>query len=351
MPAPTINYTATNIPAVQVLPAYVSLKTVYNLAAFPPASKRILPGAPQEFVAKLNQNAHAHDYTHRYGAGQGIGAGYDITSVTGLTAQIALGQCVIDGLVDNPVNISATIIDNSYALSPYGRVFLWLQSTGDGNPGNIIQVINSLTPPAGNPCVYLGSVKTNAGAIVEIDVSGVFYKRAGVPWRQTADTDMPGDTPPANLAFLTKTLGGLWLWDGTSYVKLGSSGTSPALAIVIRYWEGFTPVATGPDGMVIRIPYDPADGIGTLTFDIRSITFRVEVPGSTTSTVLVETSPGGGVFTPTTLDTLSLASGVYEVTHTGSLATVQSGYLLRANVSAIGTGAANWLIDLMAQKP
>jgi hypothetical protein len=71
------------------------------------------------------------------------------------------------------------------------------------------------------------------------------------------------------------------------------------------------------------------------------------VPSSAgTYTVALQKSPAGGSFSPTTLDTLSLATGVAQVTHTGSFGTVSSGDLLRVNWTAVGANAQVFTIQL-----
>jgi hypothetical protein len=110
------------------------------------------------------------------------------------------------------------------------------------------------------------------------------------------------------------------------------------------WWGNLAPVSVGPAGGIWSVPY--LEG-ASVTFNVVRTYFRFEVASTAgTYTVALQKSPAGGVFTPTTLDTLSLAAGVHEVTHTGSFGTVSSGDLLRVNWTAVGSNAQVFTIQL-----
>lgn len=110
-------------------------------------------------------------------------------------------------------------------------------------------------------------------------------------------------------------------------------------------WEAGTfPTATGQTGGIWRVPY--VNGVSK-TFNIDRITFRVETAVvSGTYTVSVEKSPGGGAFSATVIQALSLTSAAVETSATSSLGQVTSGQLLRINFTSFGVGAASYTVQL-----
>lgn len=131
----------------------------------------------------------------------------------------------------------------------------------------------------------------------------------------------------------------------------GATGsTGPAGADANRHvtvcWFGTVPTVAGTTSQAFVIPQvNGADVVFTIT----RIVLRLETAGTTTTTVLVERSPGTGVFTPTTIKSMSLASGVHEDDETaafGGGGTLTSGQLVRINWSAIGSGAATFLVQM-----
>ncbi len=96
-------------------------------------------------------------------------------------------------------------------------------------------------------------------------------------------------------------------------------------------------------GAVWKVPL--VDG-ASVTFNLTRLVFRLENPGLGTTTVRVEKSTTTGVFTPTTVETISLAAGAYEATDTTGLGSVTSGNLLRIVWTAVGTNARGYLVFL-----
>ncbi len=174
-------------------------------------------------VSKFNKNAVRGDVLGRAGAGA-IGVDWDsgssssipglnITTTGALNVTVGTGQAMIDGPVQiTTPTVVAGITDN------IARIYLWLSQAGVITPVN-----NSLTPPAGMQC-FIGSVVTAAGAVTEINGSGVCYFLGPHLVRRTADTGTPTDTPPSGLSLFTQCPGGLFYWDGSQYRNLTHSG-------------------------------------------------------------------------------------------------------------------------------
>lgn len=118
----------------------------------------------------------------------------------------------------------------------------------------------------------------------------------------------------------------------------GSSVSSRAMVLC----AALTPYLTGPDAAEIPVPYD-TNGTTPLSWSVNRLNLRVQLSGSTTSSVSIEKSSSPGAFvSDVTLGTLILNSSSYQ-TFTGSLANVVSGDKIRFNVNTIGT-AQYWTI-------
>lgn len=109
-------------------------------------------------------------------------------------------------------------------------------------------------------------------------------------------------------------------------------------------WSGPYPLSV-LTGAVWKVPL--VDG-ASVTFDLSRLLFRLEQPGTGTTTVRVEKASGGDVaFSPTTVTTLSLTGGSdYENSTTSSLGSVSSGDLLRIVWTAVGMNARGYLVML-----
>jgi hypothetical protein len=105
--------------------------------------------------------------------------------------------------------------------------------------------------------------------------------------------------------------------------------------------EAFTPVLTGADVGEVTIPF-ASDGTSILTWRVVRITLRVQTAGGA-PVVVVEKSTASGAFSATTVGTLTMGSGNYEVSTTAALGTVNSGDKIRFNVTTLAT-AQSWTI-------
>ena len=106
--------------------------------------------------------------------------------------------------------------------------------------------------------------------------------------------------------------------------------------------SAYTPVSTGADVAEVTAPYDPADGVTSITWNLRWIGLRVQTPGGAPA-ITVEKSTAVGAFSATNVGTVTLGAGAAEATATAGLGTVASGNKLRFNVGVLGT-ASNWTV-------
>jgi hypothetical protein len=146
------------------------------------------------------------------GNGFGIISGYLPTAGTGLTLNVASGSAVIGA----PVQMGAQTI----TLTDNATNYVWLKADGT------LYKTTSIAVPSGN-VTYIGRAVTVSGSITDVDTSGVVYLIGGLRIRYTADVGKPGDSPSSGTIFLTRTLDGDYLWDGTAYRRLAGDIAAP----------------------------------------------------------------------------------------------------------------------------
>lgn len=215
MPSISYNYLASENPAIVTPPVLL------NPNADPPAPTtwdRLPTGAVPDQSGRMTRNATRGDVTGRYGGGAYAGAnGLDLVWVSGLTIRVTDGQSFLDGPVtkkntDNSGYTEVALADD------IDRQFIWHTQANALPPVN-----NSLTPPT-SICRCLGSVKTVDGVVTEIDYSARYdFNQGNQVWRRTADPGRPSDTPPSTVRFWSRSLNGLWLWDGAEWWQQGES--------------------------------------------------------------------------------------------------------------------------------
>lgn len=202
-----VTFTAANCPAVQV-PGTVIYKG--NSGQAPPTSVEFSTGSFTNVSANLNINSKGADMAQRYGSGgYGVGSGLTVSAGTGLTASVAQGQAVMDGVVE--VYAATTVV-----VSASSNNWIWLKQDGT------IVAQTTTAKPSGN-CCLLGCAITSGSIVTSVDTSGVVYWRGGVMYRETNDVGVPLDSPDSTLRFYTKTAGGLYFWNGTAYVYMPSN--------------------------------------------------------------------------------------------------------------------------------
>jgi hypothetical protein len=119
----------------------------------------------------------------------------------------------------------------------------------------------------------------------------------------------------------------------------GGQGAASSRAMVLC--AGFTPYLTGEDVAEIPVPYE-SDGTTPLSWSVNRVNLRVQLSGSTTSSITIQKSSNAGLFVPEFVTSMSLNSSSYE-TSTGSFVGVVSGDKVRFYVHTIGT-AQYWTI-------
>ena len=113
-------------------------------------------------------------------------------------------------------------------------------------------------------------------------------------------------------------------------------------------WGGQIPSTLG-NNLVWRVPYN-TDG-SSYTFTIAEAFFRVETPNVNPTSIRFETSPGGAVFIPTTLTTLSVSgAGGYEHYTPGLAVVVTSGTLLRMVHTAVAANGSIYQAELVGSQ-
>lgn len=115
-------------------------------------------------------------------------------------------------------------------------------------------------------------------------------------------------------------------------------------SVVVTLCGAFTPSATGGDAFEFTMPYSPVDGTTSITWNLRRITLRVNVAGGAPA-VTIEKSTATGAFSASTMGSVTMGTGNYEVSATSGFtsSTVASGNKLRMNPTALGT-ATGWTV-------
>ncbi len=195
----------------------------------------------------------------RYGGGAyGVVYGLDLGEPTGLTVPVSAGQAMID----HP----ATLASDSSIVAVEGRNWVWLSRSG------VVEALTSTAQPD-TPAALLGSILVSGGTVVSRDYSGRVELRHGGAWRRTADVAQPGDAPPANWRGITRTQGGLYLWDEDTYWLLSQPpvvSLRPWYFVVPAYETTYRVEATLPAGFADESAFRVvaiADGAGVIIYE------------------------------------------------------------------------------------
>ena len=128
----------------------------------------------------------------------------------------------------------------------------------------------------------------------------------------------------------------------------------------LQFASGFTPLAAGPDNVILRVPESATDGTTVLTYNLRRFQVRVETPSAGTSRLQLErSSTDTGVFTLAATGSSHIGgfgvtitgAGIYLTsvsTFSGSLVT--SGNLLRLNWTLLNATHANFSVNLILEE-
>lgn len=118
----------------------------------------------------------------------------------------------------------------------------------------------------------------------------------------------------------------------------------PRRSATVILCEAFTPAGTGADIAEVMVPYDPKDGTSSVAWTVRRVWLRLNVAGGAPS-VTIEKSTASGVFSASSVATLTLGSGAFEGATNPASTTVFSGNKLRFSVATLGT-ATGWTIGV-----
>lgn len=246
-------------------------------------------------VDKENEKAARVDILGRFGGGiYGVGNGVLLSAGAGLTLNVGAGLVVIDALVD--------VLAQTLLLTDAARNHIWISRAG------IASARTDTTAPGTDYC-YAGSALCAAGAISSVDTSGIIYLRGGLPWRETADLTVPGDTPASTISFLTKTLVGDFLWSpmAAAYRPL-QDGWGTVHQITHDDTANYTPAPANVRGPVLVVA-------GTLTAG-RNLILPTQnnrqwhVNNKTGQTITFKTVAGTGVAVATTKQAALYGDGV-----------------------------------------
>lgn len=124
--------------------------------------------------------------------------------------------------------------------------------------------------------------------------------------------------------------------------------------LVVSFCAGYTPVTSGADSVVVRIPDSPEDGTTQIRYRPVEFHVRVETPSAGTSTIQLDKSSGLGAFSAIAVTSISIAgAGIYE-TSTINFSTagifLTSGDKLRLNFTTLNSTHAAFSIYLELQE-
>ena len=127
----------------------------------------------------------------------------------------------------------------------------------------------------------------------------------------------------------------------------------------MQFSAGYTPLAAGPDNVVLTIPDSAVDGISQVTFSLKDFYIRVETPSAGSSRIQLERSTGTGAFTLAATGSSYISgfgltisgAGIYT-TQTSSFAgtLLTSGDNLRLNWTLLNATHANFSVQLLLEE-
>ena len=127
----------------------------------------------------------------------------------------------------------------------------------------------------------------------------------------------------------------------------------------LQFCAGYTPLASGPDNVVLTIPDSPVDGSSSVTYRLREFTTRVESANAGVSRIQLERSAGIGSFVLAATGSSYLAGFGLTITGAGTYVTstttfagafLTSGDNLRLNWTLLNTSHANFSVQLLLEE-
>jgi hypothetical protein len=246
------------------------------------------------------------------------------TAGSGLSVNVTAGNALIGANVVKAAGWTITSLTDATV----NHLYLLQNGTGTSNTTG--------TQPANS--VKLGTATTAGGVVTSVNT----LRSSGRQVFVRPENQVPGavGSPGSiNLAGWAAAAA-----DNVPVFGVLPSGAIPARGAGLSLCAGFTPSGTGADVAEVVVPFDPTNGTTVITWNVRRIDFRVGTAGGAPA-ITVEKSTGTGVFSATSVGTVTLGSGAFEGAVTASLGTVASGNKLRFNVGTLGT-ALNWSISV-----
>ncbi len=201
---------AASLPSPQVVSSWLHVPDFFVTSSVPTgiSSKSFNQGSKQ-WTAQCNNNGGLADAISQSGAGViGIIHGLVISVPgSGLLLPISAGSALVNGWRGRNAATTVSVTDNT-------TNYIWYKQD------DTFESRVATTPPS-TQGTMIGVAIASGGNITSVDFSGVCYIESGDVIRFTADLSDPKDSPPSTWLGYTQTLGGLYLWDGTAYRKIG----------------------------------------------------------------------------------------------------------------------------------
>jgi len=312
MPLPPLEL-ATAVPLPQIVLGISSAKYLSNfyVPTSVPAvvgSKTIVQKA-NLITSPFNQNAAYLDMLAVTGGGIiGVIHGLEMTVNAALNIDVSAGTAIIEGIVQKTSTNVVTCNNNATNR-------IWLKQDGT------FEVKTDLNYPSIAAC-FIGTVVTSGGAISTRSTAGVVYCRCGIAYRETADAAEPQDTPNSLwIGGITKTSGGLYLWNGSQYLRLDNN------KLTVAKTANYTVVT----------PKD-RDKVFTNEGAAGQVDFTLPAAAS---------SDGPFIFYVQTAQTLKIIAGAGDTIRVDSFASAAAGYCQSATIGStvtlVAINATEWV--------
>jgi len=250
-------------------------------------------------------------------------------------------------------------------------------SVNSGTAGSVAYYPANGTAVSGTSLIQVASTGTAVSFYANVDI----YAQNDLRLFNSGSSFFTGLQAGANAASYTLTLPTAQVSAGSSVMVVGSDGNmffaAPGSGIafssatantpVIRtrrplsmqFSAGYTPLAAGPDNVILTIPDSSLDGISQITYRLRDFYIRVETPSAGSSRIQLERSTGTGAFALAATGSSHIAgfgltmsgAGIYvtqTTTFAGTLLT--SGDNLRLNWTLLNATHANFSVQLLLEE-
>jgi hypothetical protein len=181
------------------------------------------------------------------------------TTITNTTASTSTSSGAL--VVSGGVGVGGSIfVNNNVILRSQGDLVLW-------NSGNTFYTALQAGNTAANYTLSFPTQASSGFSAMMADASGqMFFVAAGAGIAFSANN--------ANIATIRQ-----------------------KRALTMQFCAGYTPVAAGPDTVVLKVPDSAVDGLTDITYILREIDIRVETPSAGQSRIQLEKYSGTTAFT------------------------------------------------------